>query len=492
MQCTAKNRVYRFNPSDTVILFLPSAKPAELISSIPAEFVFLKENADLSFFKGKQGEIALFPFARHPTIILCGIGEPKEADAESLRRAGAAAASVCRDKAVDTAHCVIPSVNGMEESAVLAALTEGFFLANYAFDRYKKKKEDNGKHPVRRLVAYTGVRDASLILNRITTICRNTLLCRDLVNETSEQSDAEGIAREALALKRLPKVSCRVYGRRELEKMKMGLLLAVNRGSGRPPRLVVLTYLGAGRGKPSIAIIGKGITFDAGGMNLKPTGHIEDMRTDMAGAAAALYAFKSAAELGLKKNIHAVLPLTENMLARDSYRPGDIYTAFNGMTVEIGNTDAEGRLILADALAYTEKTLKPSAIIDIATLTGACLVTFGEIAAGYVATDDSIASLLEEASRATGEWIWRLPLFKDYEENVKSDIADVCNVSPEKNAGTIMGGMFLKQFVTTSTWAHIDIAGTARHSKPRGYRPKHATGFGVRLLVDVIERWHPS
>jgi leucyl aminopeptidase len=268
--------------------------------------------------------------------------------------------------------------------------------------------------------------------------------------------------------------------------MKMGLILAVNKGSAKPPQLAVLKYRGDYQDKKFIALVGKGITFDSGGMNLKPSGHIEDMRTDMAGAAAAMYTLKSAAELKLARNLYAVLPLTENMLSNDSYRPGDVFTAYNGTTVEIGNTDAEGRLVLADALAFTEKILKPDCIIDIATLTGACLATFGELMAGYVTTDDGLGKVLEEAGAATGELIWRLPLIKDYEENVKSDIADICNISSEKNAGTIMGGIFLKNFVKTKRWAHIDIASTARATKPRGYRPKNATGFGVRLLVEAI------
>ena len=177
------------------------------------------------------------------------------------------------------------------------------------------------------------------------------------------------------------------------------------------------------------------------------------------------------------------------MLSNDSYRPGDVFTAYNGTTVEIGNTDAEGRLILADALAFTEKKLKPDWIIDMATLTGACLTTFGELVAGYVTTDDGMGKILDDAGAATGELIWRLPLFKDYEENVKSDIADICNVPAERNAGTIMGGIFLKNFVNTKRWTHIDIASTARATKQRGYRPKNATGFGVRLLVEAITNW---
>ena len=184
-----------------------------------------------------------------------------------------------------------------------------------------------------------------------------------------------------------------------------------------------------------------------------------------------------------------MLPLTENVLTGDSYRPGDVFRSYRGLTVEIGNTDAEGRLILADAIAFTERTLKPACMVDIATLTGACLATFGELIAAYLTADENLAGLLEESSRTTGEPLWRLPLVKDYEENMKSDIADLCNISSEKNAGTIMGAIFLKNFVNATPWAHIDIAGASRFSKHRGYRPKHATGYGVRLLAEAVDAW---
>jgi leucyl aminopeptidase len=211
------------------------------------------------------------------------------------------------------------------------------------------------------------------------------------------------------------------------------------------------------------------------------------MRQDMAGAAAALYAVKAIAELGLKKNVIAVLPLCENMISNDSYRPGDIFKAFSGKTVEIANTDAEGRLILADALAYAEKKYKPDYIIDIATLTGACLVCFAEYIAAVVSTDDKLAEAIFRAGEETGDRVWRLPLYKEYDEDLKSDIADIKNVSTARNAGTILGGVFLKNFIKDTPWAHIDIAGTAWYSKNRGYKPKYATGFGVRLFVELIK-----
>ncbi|OHD65319.1 MAG: hypothetical protein A2176_15405 [Spirochaetes bacterium RBG_13_51_14] len=489
MNLSLKRKHFKFKNADTVMLFLGEVGAAEQKKTLPPECSFIGRSLDRSYFKGKQSEVIFIPFADNPAVILCGTGKKGERDAESLRRCVAGAVALCRDRHIEHVHAVVPELPEVDGAIALSAIAEGMYLSNYSFDRYKTKKNNNDTGRLKGAVLYTDVSNAAMILKKVAVTARNTLLCRDLINETSEKSDSVGITREAKKLAGIPGVTCTVYGRREIEKMKMGLLLAVNRGSKKPPQLVVLKYRGNRHSSKYLAIIGKGITFDSGGMNLKPTGHIEDMRTDMAGAAAALYAFKSAAELRLKKNLYAVLPLTENVLSSDSYRPGDVYTAYNGTTVEIGNTDAEGRLVLADALAFTQKNLKPDSIVDIATLTGACLTTFGEIVAGYMTTDDTLGKILEDAGYATGDRIWKLPLFKDYEENIKSDIADICNISAEKNAGTIIGGTFLKHFMSTARWAHIDIAGTARHSKQRGYRPKNATGFGVRLLVEAVINW---
>jgi leucyl aminopeptidase len=489
MILAAKKDGQTFKKEDVVILFLAEQGRAELKKSLPGALSYIEKRLNLSFFKGKQSEVMFFPFADHPTIILCGMGKKDEIDAESLRRSAAGTVALCRDRSINRVNVIIPEIQNIDGGRVLASIAEGIYLANYGFDKYKTKANDNGKPLLISATFLTNAKNAAPILRRVGIISRNTLLCRDLINETSEKSDSQGIAREARALGKIPGVTCTVYGKKDLENMKMGLLLAVNKGSRRPPQLVVLKYQGARRSKKSIALVGKGITFDSGGINLKPSGHIEDMRTDMAGAAAVMYALKSAAELKLPRNLYAVLPLTENMLSNESYRPGDVFTAYNGTTVEIGNTDAEGRLILADALAFTEKKLKPDAIIDVATLTGACLTTFGELVAGYVTTDDGMGAALERAGEATGELIWRLPLFKDYEENLKSDIADICNIPAERNAGTIMGGIFLKNFIKNKRWTHLDIASTARATKQRGYRPKNATGFGVRLLVEAVTNW---
>ena len=486
MRLQAKQKGFDAKKSNTVILFIGEAGARNGGPALPDSLDHIRAGVDLSFFKGKRSEVFFVPFSDKPNIILCGIGAEDELDDESLRRCAAAAAGVCREKSIGRVRVLVPEP---DSAGTLASIAEGMFLANYSFDKYKTKKSENGRSPIQSAVFHTGVREARSILHRVEVISRNTLLCRDLVNETSEVSDSAGIAGAARALAKMPGVTCSVLGKKEIEKLRMGLLLAVNRGSSRPPRLVVLKYAGNRGSKKSIALVGKGITFDSGGMNLKPSGSIEDMRTDMAGAAAVLYAFRSIVELKLRKNVYAVMPLTENMLARDSYRPGDVFTAFNGTTVQIGNTDAEGRLVLADALSYVEKSLKPDCIIDIATLTGACVATFGEILAAYLTEDDGLARLVEDAGAATGERVWRLPLHKDYEEAIKSDIADINNISAVRNAGTIIGAVFLKNFVSAARWIHLDIASTAYNTKPIGYRPKNATGFGVRLLVAAVTGW---
>jgi leucyl aminopeptidase len=377
MKLTAKKQKYAFKKTDTVILFLGEKEASDFKKSIPSKFSYLNTYIDLTFFKGKQSDIIFIPFAGKPTVILCGTGKEEEADNESLRRSASNVVGLCRDKSIQEIQVIVPEIGGLSPEQVLPAVAEGIFLTNYSFDKYKTKKSEHTKPLLTGSVFYSAAKTGAAILKKVACVCGNTLLCRDLINETSEKSDSTGIAEEAKALSHLPGVGCTVYGKKEIEKMKMGLLLAVNKGSKKPPLLVVLKYRGNSESRKYIAFIGKGITFDSGGMNLKPTGNIEDMRTDMAGAAAALYAFKSAAELRLKKNIYAVLPLTENMLSSESYRPGDVFTSYKGVTVEIGNTDAEGRLVLADALAFAEKTLKPDCIIDIATLTGACVATFG-------------------------------------------------------------------------------------------------------------------
>ena len=487
MNITLKKDINSLKEGDTYCFFITEEQAADWASKIYQPISDAISHINTASVTGKHGECFYVPLVKVPSLIVCGLGKTIELTNENIRKTGAALASFCASKNIISVSCIIPSPGTFIEAECTRFITEGIVLSNYKFDKFKTK--DKASKLIETLNIYSNDPLVPDIIREIQVIYKNTVLCRDLVNDASYNSTPANIAAAAKAIASDKRVKCQVFGKKQIEEMKMGLLLAVNQGSTRPPQFVVLTYKGAPNDKRSIALVGKGLTFDSGGINLKTSGNIENMRMDMAGAATVMFAFKSVVELNIKKNIHAVMPLTENMIGPDAYRAGDVFKAYNGLTVEIGNTDAEGRLILADALAYTAAKIKPSCIIDIATLTGACITTFGETVAGLVSTDEELITQLRKAADKTGERLWPLPLYDDYEEDMKSDIADLRNTSSEKNAGTIRGAAFLKNFTDNISWAHIDIAGTAWYAKARGCMPKNATGYGIRLLVDFLREW---
>jgi len=466
-----------FIEKDTLVFFITKENQKEAF-----QLKYLKEIKE-EYISFKKNKIFFFPNKKGASIITCGLGEEK-LSLESIRIAGATVTKFCNKNKIKSINIILSKLKDLDETVVIKSIAEGLLLANYKFSNYLS--EDDSTTLLKKINFISEIKDVDEILEETKILSENTFYCRDMVNETSEKSNADYFVKEARKLAKASNVSLKVLTKETLKKKKFGLLLAVNQGSKIPARLLVIEYKGNAKNKKSIALVGKGITFDSGGINLKPSGHIETMRMDMAGAATVFSTIKAASELKIKKNIFAVIPLTENMLSNDSYRPGDIFKSYNGKTVEIGNTDAEGRLILADAISFTEKEIKPEYIIDLATLTGACIVSFGETIAAYLSTDENMIKNLEKASNETGDKLWRLPLDEDYEDRLKSDIADLNNISSEKNAGTITAAIFLKKFIDKTKWAHIDIAGTAWYSKERGYRPKRATGFGVRLLVNFI------
>ncbi len=486
MKLQAKKYPIPLKAGETFAVFIYQSPKIKLEKQIPADIREVTAMMDYSHFRAGSGEIEYSTIKESPGIILCGLGKEESLSPEGLRNAAASVTSFCRGKKITSLNILIPVSGKVEEDTVIQSLAEGLSLANYQFHRYKKNED---KPLLKNFRIFSDSKKAGAIVKEVETVTANVLACRDLVNRNASETTPVDVAREAQKLSKLDNVSCKIMGKPELEKLKMGLLLAVNKGSDNPPRMVILQYRGGKKSSRSIAFVGKGITFDSGGMSLKISGGMEAMRMDMAGAAMALYAFKTAAELKLKVNLTAVIPLTENMLANNAYRPGDVFTSYSGKSVYIGNTDAEGRLILADALAYTIDKLTPDYIIDMATLTGACIVTFGETVAGLLGTSDELLENLIKASEKTGEQIWPLPLLPEFEENMKSDVADLSNMSVEKNAGTIHAASFLKQFTGETPWAHIDIAGTAWYSKARGCRPKNATGFGIQLLTEFLKAW---
>ncbi|MDR3237621.1 MAG: leucyl aminopeptidase family protein [Spirochaetia bacterium] len=483
MKLTVKKDISTLKAEDTYCIFVTDEQSRSWTDRIHPSINEALSSIDTEAVTGKYGEHFFVPLKKTPSLLVFGLGKNIDLTSESIRKLGADLAAFCISKNITSISFVPPAPGNFIEAECTRFIAEGIVLSNYKFEKFKTKDK---KKLIENLCVYSSDPLAPSIINEIQIIYNNTVLCRDLINDASYNSTPEGIAAAAKSLASNKNIKCQILGKKQIEELKLGLLLAVNQGSARPPQLVVLSYKGAPSDKSSIALVGKGLTFDSGGMNLKTSGHIEDMRMDMAGAATVMYAFKSAVELNIKKNIYAVMPLTENMISNTAYRPGDVFTAYNGLTVEIGNTDAEGRLILADALAYTVDKIKPSCIIDMATLTGACVVTFGETVAGLISTDEELTEKLRKSADRTGERLWPLPLYSDYEENMKSKIADLCNTASEKNSGTIHGAAFLKNFVGNIPWAHIDIAGTAWNTKARGYRPENATAFGIRLIVDFL------
>jgi len=414
-------------------------------------------------------------------VLVVGLGKREELDAERLRIAAALVAKeAARLKAASVAWLV-------PESAEVAALAEGIvtgaILGAYRFDRFKSK--DDEEPPPSALESLTLLGPESLAeaaeAARICAEAQNR--ARDLQSLPSNVATPSYLGRRAREIASAhPAVSTNVLGREEIAAKEMGGLVAVSKGSAEEPQLIVLRYEGGGSGE-TLGLVGKGVTFDTGGISLKTPGGMHEMKMDMSGAAAVLETVRAVAELDLALNLIAVIPSTENMPSGTAVKPGDIITQYNGKTVEVNNTDAEGRLILADALAYAVEQ-GADRIVDIATLTGAVMIALGSTYAALISNDDALAAEVEEAGRDTGELVWRLPLHPEYKALTKGTVADLTNASAKRKAGTIYAGSFLEEFVGETPWAHIDIAGTA-WDVGRPYTGSDASGYGVRLLTAV-------
>jgi len=313
------------------------------------------------------------------------------------------------------------------------------------------------------------------------------LATRDLMHHPSNTPTPTFLANAAQTMARKHKITCKVLEKKDMEKLKMGSLLGVARGSHEPPKFIVMEYKGGKAKDKPVVIVGKGVTFDTGGISLKPGAGMDEMKFDMSGGAVTIGTLQAAASLKLKVNVVGLVPLTENMPGGSAIKPGDILTASNGKTIEVLNTDAEGRLILADALVYAQR-YKPKALIDLATLTGAVIMALGHQAAAAVGTDSKLIQKLIASGDVTGERLWQLPLYEEFEKAIKSDIADLKNITSKGvGAGTITGAAFLKPFTGDFPWVHLDIAGTAWTSNEKPYVPKGGSAYGVRLLIDYLK-----
>jgi leucyl aminopeptidase len=375
----------------------------------------------------------------------------------------------------------------MEIQAAIEAMMEGAFLSNHLYHKYKKEKKHQ---PLKRIDFLAGPNEAkkyTRLPSRISTVCQGTILAREWVSMPPNDKRPELFAKSIVTLARKEKLKVTVLGEKELKQKKFGAILAVAAGSKNKPRMVILEHNPA-KAKKTVALVGKGVTFDSGGINLKPTASLVDMKMDMSGAAVVAATLITAAKLKSRVKLVGIIPIVENMPSGDASRPGDIIKSYDGKTVEISNTDAEGRLILIDAISYAIQKYKPQTLIDLATLTGACVVALGEKIAGTFSFDDKLAENIILSGQKTNERCWRMPMPEDYKELLKSDFADLNNVGSTHYGGAITAALFLSEFVKDTSWAHIDIAGPAYAKKESAYCGVGGTGFGVRLLFDLMDR----
>jgi leucyl aminopeptidase len=416
-------------------------------------------------------------------VLVVGLGKREELDAERARVAAALAAKEAGRLNATSIAWVLPEPG--EGDALAEGLVTGTILGTYRFDRFKSKDPEDPEPSALdslTLLAPEGVA-AAVEAARICAEAQNR--ARDLQSLPSNVATPSFLSRRAREIASAhPAVSAEVLGREEIAAKKMGGLVAVSQGSAEEPKLIVLRYDGGGSGR-TLGLIGKGVTFDTGGISLKTPAGMHEMKMDMSGAAAVLEAVGAIAELGLEIDLIAVVPSTENMPSGTAIKPGDIITQYNGRTVEVNNTDAEGRLILADALAYAVE-LGAERVVDIATLTGAVMIALGSSYAAVISNDDELAAEVEQVGRETGELVWRLPLHPEYKALMKGTVADLTNAATKRKAGTISAASFLEEFVGETPWAHLDIAGTA-WDVGRPYTGNDASGFGVRLLTALAQ-----
>jgi leucyl aminopeptidase len=446
---------------------------------LPAELASAPGAADAK--SGFKKRLLLHPETPGRALVV-GLGKRSEAEAEKARVAAALAAKEAAKLEATSLAWLLPESD--DDAATAAALATGTILGAYRFDRFHSADPDDPAPP--RVEALTLLADGALAgaVEAARACAEAQNRARDLQSLPSNVATPSYLAGRAEEIAAAhDTVSAEVLGREQIVAKKMGGLVAVSQGTAEEPKLIVLRYAGGGPG-PTLGLVGKGVTFDTGGISLKSAGSMHEMKMDMSGAAAVLEAVAAIAELGLEIDLIAVIPSTENMPSGTAVKPGDIVTQYNGKTVEVNNTDAEGRLILADALAYAVE-LGAERVVDIATLTGAVMIALGSTYAGLISNDDELAGKVERAGSDTGELVWRLPLHPEYKQLTKGTVADLTNASAKRKAGTIYAASFLEEFVAGTPWAHVDIAGTA-WDVGREYTGSDASGFGVRLLVELV------
>jgi leucyl aminopeptidase len=452
----------------------------------------IKKALSLKEFNGKKDETeTLYDLSdiKVRRIIFWGLGKFDKIDREALRVMAGKIVKSCIRKKPANLWFATPDfkINGLNPSAVLTAMQEGAYLGNHLFDKYKGDKKKKALTKIIFRVPTGAAKKLGPITDRVAAVCQGTTLAREWINIPSNDKTPEKLTRSIVNRAKKQGLKVRVLNETQLKQKKFGALLAVAAGSQSKPSLVILEHKVQGA-KKTIALVGKGVTYDSGGLNLKTGNSMVAMKSDMSGAAAVAATLITAAMIKTKFNLIGAIPIVENMPSGKATRPGDIIRSFAGKTIEIGNTDAEGRLILIDAISYVTKTFKPQILIDVATLTGACVVALGEKMAGVFSNDDNLASAIISAGEKTHERCWQMPLPEDYKELLKSEFADMSNIGSTRWGGAIAAALFLSEFTGDTPWAHIDIAGPAYSYRESAYCGAGGTGFGVRLLSELFDR----
>jgi leucyl aminopeptidase len=457
------------------------------ISEITPDFdPIIREITESNEFRAKDGTISIV----HNNVgsgikraLLLGMGDKKNLDPEKTRNLTGKVVNKAKELGISE-FVLIPFKNMDKEH--LSAMVEGIKLSDYSFNNYKRDEDRNDLNQVRILIR-NDMKNSQKIIQHSVVVSDAVIFTRDISNLPPNDCSPKDLATLSKKLSENQKVKVRVIEKEEMKSYGFEGILAVGKGSASSPKLIVLEYSGSTKKRP-IVIVGKAVTFDTGGISIKPPEKMEEMKFDKCGGCNVLGIMKAVSDLGLDTNVIGIIPAVENMPSGTSYRPGDIIKMYNRKTVEVLNTDAEGRIILGDALSFAVKTFAPKAIIDMATLTGAAIIALGTNVAALVGNDDDLVTKILEYSNQTGEKIWQLPLFEEYKEQLKSSNADMKNIGG-RSAGAITAAAFLSNFVEDTPWVHLDIAGTAwtqEGTKEKSYNPKGATGFGIRTIVKYI------
>ena len=483
----AENNISSLNTQLLVNYVFTDEVSSLSISEITPDFdPIIREITESNEFRAKDGTISIVHNNVGSSIkraLLLGMGDKKNLDPEKTRNLTGKVVIKAKELGISE-FVLIPFKNLDKEH--LSAMVEGIKLSDYSFNNYKRDEDTNNLNQVRILII-NDMKNSQKIIQHSVVVSDAVLYTRDISNLPPNDCSPKDLVTFSKKLSENQKVKVRVIEKEEMKSYGFEGILAVGKGSASSPKLIVLEYSGSTKNRP-IVIVGKAVTFDTGGISIKPSEKMEEMKFDKCGGCNVLGIMKAVSDLGLDTNVIGIIPAVENMPSGTSYRPGDIIKMYNRKTVEVLNTDAEGRIILGDALSFAVKTFAPKAIIDMATLTGAAIIALGTNVAALVGNDDELVTKILEYSNQTGEKIWQLPLFEEYKEQLKSSNADMKNIGG-RSAGAITAAAFLSNFVEDTPWVHLDIAGTAwtqEGTKEKSYNPKGATGFAIRTIIKYI------